>query len=173
VAADDGEEASTMTTTTPSEERGPWLPPRWFIRTAWVVHRAIHRITGGRRGLALPKPDGAGYLRLHSIGRQSGRERLAILACVEDGPNLATLAMNGWADPDPAWWLNLLARPDATIDLKDGTRHVHAREAQGEERERIWARINAASSWGSDLTAYAKRRSRETAVVVFEPRATP
>jgi hypothetical protein len=39
-------------------KRGPWLPPRWFIRSAWVVHRAIHRFTGGRLGLATPTPGG-------------------------------------------------------------------------------------------------------------------
>jgi hypothetical protein len=92
------------------------LPPRWVIRAAWIGHRAIHRFTGGRRGLAHPTPGGqVGYLRLKTIGRRSGSERVAILSYVEDGPSLVTLAMNGWGDPDPAWWLNLQAQPDATV----------------------------------------------------------
>ena len=77
----------------------PWLPPRWFVRLAWIIHRAIHRLTGGRRGLAVPRPGKAGYLRLHTVGRRSGLERQAIVAYYEDGPDLVTLAMNGWADP--------------------------------------------------------------------------
>lgn len=146
------------------------LPPRWVIRTAWVGHRAIHRFTGGRRGLAPPKDDGHfGYLRLRTIGRKSGKERIAILGYIEDGPNLVTLAMNGWATPEPAWWLNLLDQPDAVVDLKDGSRPVRARTAQGEERERLWDELAAGSGYGS-LEGFASRRTNGTAVVVLEPR---
>ena len=58
-------------------------------------------------------------MRLTTVGRRSGRERVAILGHCEDGPNLVTMAMNGWAEPEPAWWLNLQARPDAIVELKD------------------------------------------------------
>jgi deazaflavin-dependent oxidoreductase (nitroreductase family) len=151
--------------------RAPRLPPRWFIRGAWVVHRAIHRFTGGRRGLAPPTPGGKfGYLRLKTVGRRSGQERAAILGYYEDGPNLVTLAMNGWADAEPAWWLNLRARPDANVELKNGSREVRARAAEGEERARLWAKLRGYSGYGDDLDAYATLRSSETAVVVLEPR---
>jgi hypothetical protein len=43
-----------------------------------------------------------------------------IIAYFEDGPNLIAMAMNGWADGEPAWWLNLQAHPDASVDLVDG-----------------------------------------------------
>lgn len=156
---------------TPDPERTPWLPPRWFIRLAWAAHRAIYRVTGGRRGLSYPTPGGAyGQLRIHTVGRKSGKERIAILGYYEDGPNLFTLAMNGWGDPEPAWWLNLLAHPDAMVDLKDGTRAVRGRAAEGEERARLWEMLRAAGGVGSNVDAYSKRRSRETAVVVLEPR---
>jgi deazaflavin-dependent oxidoreductase (nitroreductase family) len=149
----------------------PRLPPRWFIRSAWVVHRAIHRFTGGRRGLAMPKPGGKfGYLRLKTVGRRSGHERAAILGYYEDGPNLVTLAMNGWADAEPAWWLNLQAHADAIVELKNGSRAVRARAAEGEERARLWAKVRGYSGYGDDVDAYANLRSSETAVVVLEPR---
>jgi len=147
----------------------PKLPPRWFIRGAWVAHRAIYRFTGGRRGLALPTEGGRfGLLRLKTVGRRSGAERAAIIGYVEDGPNLVTLAMNGWANPDPAWWLNLRATPDAAVELKNGVRAVRAHAAVGEERERLWTLIGAHSGYG-DLDGFAARRSG-TAVVVLEPR---
>jgi len=149
----------------------PKLPPRWFIRAAWVVHRAIHRFTGGRRGLAHPKgPRGQfGLLRLKTVGRRSGTERAAILGYVEDGANLVTLAMNGWGEKDPAWWLNLRAQPDAAIELKGGaTRAVRAREAVGEERELLWTLVQSHRGYG-DLDAFARCRW-QTAVVVLEPR---
>ena len=150
-------------------ERPPRLPPRWFVRAAWVVHRAIYTFSGGKLGLMLPKADGrGGYLRLTTIGRRSGEERVAIVGYFEDGPNLVTLAMNGWAEGEPAWWLNLQARPEARVDLKDGPRTVRARAAEGEERARMWARMRDFAG-GEDLDAYAALRSSETAVVVLEP----
>jgi len=163
-----------MTTPTVDQaptKSSPWLPPRWFVRGAWVAHRAIHRFSGRRRGLALPKADGQiGYLRLKTVGRRSAKERAAILGYIEDGENLVTLAMNGWSSPDPAWWLNLRSHPDATVELKTGTRAVRARVASGEERNRLWAKVGEHSGYGSDLDAFARRRANETAVVVLEPR---
>ena len=148
-------------------ERPPRLPPRWFIRSFWVVHRAICRVTGGRLGLRRAKVGRWGMLRIRTVGRRTGAERTAILGYLEDGPNLITLAMNGWADPEPAWWLNLQANPHARIDLAGGSRSIDARAAEGEERARLWA------MWvglGDGTDAYAARRSRETAVVILEPR---
>jgi F420H(2)-dependent quinone reductase len=158
-----------MATTTSTTQDQGWLPPRVIVRLAWTAHRAAHRFTGGRRGLKLARRGKEGYLRLRTVGRRSGRERLAILAYFEDGPNLVTMAMNGWADPEPAWWLNLLAHPDAEVDLKDGTRRIRARAAEGAERDRLWAQLDEHNGWGASIDAYATRRSRETAVVVFEP----
>jgi hypothetical protein len=75
--------------------------------------------------------------------------------------------MNGWAEPEPAWWLNLQANPNATVELKDGIRAVRGRAAEGDERARLWTRWH---DFGDDVDGYATRRSKETAVVVLEPR---
>ena len=106
-------------------------------------------------------------LRLRTVGRRSGTERLAILGYFEDGPDLVTMAMNGWGDPEPAWWLNLQARPDAVVELVDGPRAIRSRAATGEERDRLWARW---AHYDRGLDDYAALRSRQTAVVIFEPR---
>ena len=156
---------------TASPARPLRLPPRWFVRTAWVVHRALYALTGGRFGLWRPAAGSRfGTLRLTTRGRRSGRPRVTILGYYEDGPDLVTLAMNGWADPEPAWWLNLRAQPDATVDLADGPRPVRARAAAGAERARLWARFRDFPGWGDDLDARAAQRATETAVVVLEPR---
>jgi F420H(2)-dependent quinone reductase len=149
--------------------RSPRLPPRWFVRLAWIVHRAMHRTTGGRRGLWTPKPGGWGAMRLTTLGRRTGKERSAIIGYIEDGPNLVTMAMNGWAAPEPAWWLNLQARPEATVELKTGARRVRARVAKGEERDRLWGRWCEVNE---GLDGYASRRPGETAIIVLEP-STP
>jgi deazaflavin-dependent oxidoreductase (nitroreductase family) len=139
------------------------VPPRWFVRTAWVAHRAIVRLTGGRVGFWKATDEKWGTLRLRTVGRKTGKERIAILGYYGDGPNLVTLAMNGWSPGEPAWWLNLQANPDVTVELVDGARAVHARAATGDERTRLWARFR-------DADSYAALRPTETAVVVLEPR---
>src|SRR4051812_5151357 len=161
-------EAHTMTAQSTAKPRRPFLPPRWFIRTAWIAHRALYRFTGHRRGLWTPNADRWGTMLLTSTGRRSGKPREAILAYYEDGPNLVTLAMNGWAAPEPAWWLNLQAQPEATIRLKDRNLPVRARAAAGEERDRLWTVWKAV---GDNTEGYAVRRPGETAVVILEPRS--
>jgi len=149
-------------------KRSPRLPPRWVVVSAWVIHRAIYRLSRGRKGLWPPKPNRWGTMRLTAVGRRSGKKRSVILGYYEDGPNLVTMAMNGWKDAEPAWWLNLQAHPDATVELSDGARAIHGRAAQGDERERLWARWR---EMGDDVDGYATRRPSGTAVVVLEPRS--
>jgi len=141
------------------------LPPRWFIRLFWRAHRLVYRLTGGHLGLWQPKADGWGALRLTTIGRRTGRERSVILGYFEQGTSLVTLAMNGWGEGEPAWWLNLQAHTDVRVDLAGGSRLVTGRAAVGQERERLWSR------WREiDKTWTTKLPGAQTAVVVLEPR---
>lgn len=112
---------------------------------------------------------------LTTVGRRTGKKRNAILGYYEDGTNLVTIAVNGWSDKEPAWWLNLQAHPDAVVRLKDGTRPVRARAAEGDERARLWARWRdfgerSGETLMADIDSYAARLSREMAAVVLEPR---
>ena len=158
-----------MTSQKPANTARAPLPPRWFIRIFWAVHRAMLRLTGGRLGLRRATDAQWGMMRLTTVGRRSGQKRQAILGYFEDGPNLVTMAMNGWGDPEPAWWLNLQANPDTTVELADGSRAVRGRAATPEERPRLWSRW-AEYDGEEELASWASRRSRETAVVILEPR---
>jgi deazaflavin-dependent oxidoreductase (nitroreductase family) len=143
------------------------MPPRWFVLLFWHAHRTVLRLSGGRFGLWRPKGNRWGALRLTTTGRRTGQPRRVVLGYFEDDGNLVTMAMNGWSAAEPAWWLNLQAHPDAIAQTRDGTRPVHARRAQGHERERLWSR------WADidrNLDAYAALRPRQTALVVLEPR---
>jgi deazaflavin-dependent oxidoreductase (nitroreductase family) len=153
-------------------EPAPRTAPRFVVRTFWKLHRAAYRVTGGGFGLSRPVTGSKfGMLRLTTVGRRSGQPRVAIIGYYEDGPNLITLAMNGWGEKEPAWWLNLQARPDTSVQLPGETRAVRARAAVGEERDRLWATFRDYPGWGDDIGALASRRPAETAVVVLEPRA--
>jgi deazaflavin-dependent oxidoreductase (nitroreductase family) len=151
-----------------SAEREPRVPPRWFVTTFWSAHRALFRATRGHVGLWAPGGKrGWGALRLTTTGRRSGRPRSVILGYLPDGPNLVGLAMNGWGEGHPAWWLNLEAHPDATVEVRGAPpRTVRARRAEGDEAARLWEQWKAVDV---DLDEYAERRRTETPVVVFEP----
>ncbi len=147
-----------------------WVPPRWFVRFVWSTHRGLYRLTGGRFGLRRAKANRWGLMHLTTTGRRTGQERSVIICYFEDGPNLVSMAMNGWADDEPAWWLNLQAHPEASVDLADDQRTVRGRAAEGEERSRLWARLREIDT---NLDAYAALRSAETAVVILEPWPDP
>ena len=159
-----------MATSTTTTERPRQRIPAWLIRSIWKLHRATYRFSGGRLGLRAASSSQWGTLRLKSVGRKSGRERIAILGFIEDGANLVSPAMNGWLEPEPAWWLNLQASPHAVVELPDGsTRSVTARVAVGEERERLWTLLVDLGT-SAYTEANAQKRSIETSIVIFEPR---
>ena len=149
------------------ETSRPRVPPRWFVHGAWRVHRALYKLGGGRFLWTPSNKRGWGALRLTTIGRKSGEERNVIVGYLEDGPNLVLVAMNGWDEGHPAWWLNLEAHPDAVVRLPDQPpRRVHAFQAKDEERDRLWQRWAAVQP---ELDGFAGLRSTETPVIVVEP----
>ncbi|WP_116452521.1 nitroreductase/quinone reductase family protein [Blastococcus litoris] len=151
----------------PTPTRPPRVPPSWFVHSAWRFHRALHRFSGGRFLWTPSNERGWGALHLTTVGRRTGRPRGVIIGYLEDGPRLVAIAMNGWEEGHPAWWLNLETHPDAVVRLPgQPPRHVRARLAAGDERERLWARWRAVDP---RLDGYAGRRSTQTPVVVLEP----
>lgn len=147
------------------------LPPRWFIRFAWRVHRALHRWSGGRFGLRRPSTSSYGLARLTTTGRRSGEPRSVMIGYYLDGEAVVTMAMNGWAAPEPAWWLNLQADPRAVVETVDGEHPVVARAAEGPERADHWERWRRIEK--GKLDSWAARRPTETAVVILEPERRP
>jgi F420H(2)-dependent quinone reductase len=146
----------------------PKVTPPWFVHAFWRAHRGLYRLSGGRFLWTPASKRGWGALHLTTIGRRTGQKRSVIVGYLEDGPNLVVMAMNGWDEGHPAWWLNLEEHPDAVVRLAgQHPRPVRAHAATGEERERLWQRWAAVDH---DLDAYAARRVAVTPVVVFEPR---
>jgi deazaflavin-dependent oxidoreductase (nitroreductase family) len=147
------------------------LPPAWFKHAFWRGHRVLSRVSCGRFLWTPASKRRWGALRLTIVGWKSGKERTVIIGYLEDGPDLIALAMNGWDEGHPAWWLNLEAHPDAVVRLaRQHPRPVHARLAAGDERERLWHRWLEIEP---EIDTFAQRRSIETPIVVFELSGTP
>jgi F420H(2)-dependent quinone reductase len=129
------------------------------------MHKGVYRLTGGKVGGKLGKLP---VLLLTTTGRKSGQPRTQPLLHAQAGDGYAVIASKGGAAQHPLWYLNLQANPHAEVTIGRKTRHVHARDAQGEERERLW-RALADQYPGYDK--YAQKTSRHIPVVVLEPDA--
>ena len=105
-------------------------------------------------------------LLLTSTGRKSGKSRTNPLLYTRTGDAYVVVASKGGADQHPLWYLNLQANPRAEVTVGRMKRLVRARDAQGEERERLW-RAQADVYPGYDN--YAEKTSRQIPVVVLEP----
>jgi deazaflavin-dependent oxidoreductase (nitroreductase family) len=126
----------------------------------------LYRVSGGRFLWLSSSKRGWGALHLTTTGRTSGQPRNVIVGYLEDGDDLVTMAMNGWDEGHPAWWLNLEAHPEAVVRLAGQPPHtVLAHAASGAERDRLWQRWAAVDK---QLDEFAALRSVETPVVVFE-----
>lgn len=99
----------------------------------------VLRHSGGRLRRSRILAGGQPVLALSTTGRRSGRRRSTTLAYVRAGDAYAIGALNLGSDHHPSWCLNLRADPRAVIDVSGERLEVRAREASGEEAERLWA----------------------------------
>ncbi len=104
-------------------------------------------------------------LLLTTRGRKSGKERTTPLMFTRDGDNLVLIASVGGAPKNPAWYWNLQGQ-DADVQIGSEHRRVRARDAVGEERERLWAEM---VSLYPGYAEYQKKTTRQIPVVVLEP----
>jgi deazaflavin-dependent oxidoreductase (nitroreductase family) len=133
---------------------------RGMLRTlVWLYRRSGGRI-GGRMF-------GGPILLLTTTGRRSGRTWTVPLLYQPDGDRWVIIASNGGSPRHPAWWLNLRAQPQATIQVGRETHAVTATAATGAERERLWQLMTAMFK-GYD--GYVRKTTRRIPVVVLQRR---
>jgi deazaflavin-dependent oxidoreductase (nitroreductase family) len=133
------------------------------FRILGSLHKGIYRLTGGRVGGRFGK---APVLLLTTTGRKSGEARTQPLLYTRTGDGYAVIASKGGAPQHPLWYLNLQANPRADVTIGRELRPVRARDAQGEERERLW---RALADLNSGYDKYAQKTTRQIPVVVLEP----
>ena len=128
------------------------------------LHERIYRLTGGKVG---GKAGKAPVLLLTTTGRKSGRPRTSPLLYARAGDSgYMVIASKGGAPRHPLWYLNLQANPVAEVTVGRETKQVRARDAQGEERERLWRSL---ADLYPGYDRYAQKTSREIPVVLLEP----
>jgi len=135
-----------------------------LVEIFWKVHTALYRWTNGRIGGSVVNMP---VLLLTTTGRKSGDQRTTPLTYLLKGNAYVVIASYLGEPKHPAWWLNLTANPTAEIQVGAQRIKVTAREADGEERERLWDEVVARQK---DYAEYQQRTTRRIPVVVLEPR---
>jgi len=128
-------------------------------------HVEKYEQTGGKVGHAW---NGTQVLILHVKGRKSGQTRKVPLIYGRDGDDYLLVASKGGAPAHPGWYLNLLAHPDATIQVWDELRPVFAHTATPEQKARLWPIM--IEQW-PDYDRYQAKTERVIPLVVLSPRA--
>ena len=135
---------------------------RWLLSLITTVHRFLYRASGGRIGHHLGSRK---TLLLETVGRKSGKQRVLPLLYVDDEAGLIVVASNAGDDRPPAWWLNLKARPEASVQVGAERYAVRAREAVEPERSLLWKKLVASYA---PYEEYERRTSRTIPIVVLE-----
>ncbi len=136
-----------------------------LLRRLMGGHATIYRLTNGVIGHRFPGL--APMLLLDHTGAKSGVTRTTPLLYINDSPNVVVVASKGGYPRHPAWYHNLRANPDTTVQIGSERRPVRARVAAPHERERLWPMAVAAYSGYRD---YQSRTDREIPLVILEPR---
>ena len=105
------------------------------IRRVISGHTLIYRATGGRVGQSFR--GGPSNLLLDHVGAKSGTKRTTPLTYIEDGRDVVIVASKGGYPKNPAWFHNLVANPDTSVQIGREHRAVRARVANPEERSRL------------------------------------
>ncbi len=132
-------------------------------RAATKLHSFVYRATNGRVGGRIA---GGPVLLLSTTGRKSGREHTVPLLYLKDGEDMVVVGSNGGTASHPAWWLNLMANPEATVEVGGRKVRVWAEEAGSEKKERLWPELVEMYGGYED---YRRRTDREIPVVFLRP----
>jgi F420H(2)-dependent quinone reductase len=139
-----------------------------LLRRLMAFHGWVYRASGGRLGHRFPGAPPT--LLLEHVGARSGEPRTSPLVYVADGDDVVLVASKGGHPRNPAWYHNLRANPDVTVQIGRERRAVRAREATPGERPRLWA--EAVRTYGP-YRDYQERTDRQIPLMVLEPRDGP
>lgn len=147
-----------------ANKRGVYLGKR-----STKLHVALYRRSGGRLGGHLPGWPAARILLLDHVGARSGRRRTSPLMYHRDGDTVAVVASKAGQPTNPAWFHNLSASPETTIQIGRQVSSVRARVATDSERARLWPQFVAFYPGYEFFQRNAT--GRKIPIVILDPRA--
>ncbi len=125
------------------------------------LHRALYRLTGGRFGARMGWIDVA---LIETVGRRSGRRRTVPLACYPYRDSIAVSASNSGLETHPAWYLNIKANPEVTVQLGRERFRAIAEDVPPQEREALWQEVVRINKHQGE---YLEKVKREIPLVWF------
>ena len=146
-----------------STEKGLPGPARLALKLGSGVHTGLYRATGGKLFGRMGKSP---IMLLNTVGRKTGRKRTSPLLYVMDGEDFVIIASKGGAPTHPAWYLNLKANPDATVEVGDRKVRVRAEEVDSEEKVRLWQKMVEMYPTYDD---YQRKTKREIPLLILRP----
>jgi deazaflavin-dependent oxidoreductase (nitroreductase family) len=120
---------------------------------------AEFRANGGKAGGMF---EGKPLVLVHNTGARSGKQRITPLVPLHDDDRLFVFASKGGADENPAWYHNLVANPEVTVELGTETFPAVAHVITGIERDEIYAKQSAVEPGFAD---YQRKTSRVIPVI--------
>ncbi|WP_020106353.1 nitroreductase family deazaflavin-dependent oxidoreductase [Nocardia sp. 348MFTsu5.1] len=142
-----------------------------FIKLGSRLNARVYKMSGGRFGSKWRL--GAGFKKpvpvilLTTIGRKSGKARTVPLLYLRDGADVVVVASQSGLASNPAWYLNLTANPDVTIQEGSTTTVMRAHEATDTERERLWPQLVEIYA---DFDTYQSWTDRKIPVIICQPK---
>jgi len=134
-----------------------------WIRALMAMNVFIYRLARGRLG---SKMAGQSVLLLHTVGHKSGAAYITPINYYRDGEAYVVVASNWGKDSHPGWFYNLMHQGTTTIQVKDQTIRVRARQATGEEYARLWSTVTSLNDY---YVGYQKQTKRQIPVIVLTP----
>jgi F420H(2)-dependent quinone reductase len=138
-------------------------------RRSTKVHVALYRRSGGRLGRKVPGFPGAEIALVDHRGAKTGAARTSPLMYLRDGESIAVVASKAGQPTHPAWFYNLKANPETTVQIGPDVLPVRARVAAEDERARLYARF--AAVYPGYESYRARAHPRVIPIVILEPRA--
>jgi deazaflavin-dependent oxidoreductase (nitroreductase family) len=106
-------------------------------------------------------------LLLTTKGARSGKPHTTPLGYLSEGEQMLIFASYLGAPKHPAWYHNLVAHPEVTVERGDETFEARATVLEGEERERMWQKAVTAFPF---LLEHQAKTSRQIPLIVLTPR---
>jgi deazaflavin-dependent oxidoreductase (nitroreductase family) len=135
-----------------------------FITVFPAIDKRIMPLTKGRIRVGVRQP----VLLLHTIGAKSSQRRVTPLLYTAHGEDFILVASKAGAEKHPAWYHNLIAHPEAEVEVDGELVAVSAHEAEGTEREELWRLVN--DNYAGYETYQRRAGSRRIPVIVLSPR---